>query len=83
MNSPGEKCLEWPDSWADKKATITQISNRYKQGMQRSISGMQYIQPWTSVIAEYHTEWFFQLRTGNWDYISHVLTNTGQEEDEG
>ncbi len=50
----------------DRKATVTQITTRYNQGMQKTI---QHIEPWSrwTTAAEDHTGCSScQIRTGNW-----------------
>ncbi len=67
---------EWAD-WLeiDRKATVTQITTRYNQGMQNtSLNAHTSIEPWSrwATAAEDHTGCrSCQLRTGNGGYNSH------------
>ncbi len=38
---------EWTDWLEIRKATVTQITTRYNQGMQNTISEAQHIEPWS------------------------------------
>ncbi len=65
----------------DRKATVTQITSRYNQGLQNTISERttrRTLQQ-TATAAEDHTGCrSCQLRTGNGGYNSHRLTRVGQ-----
>ncbi len=66
----------------DRKATVTQITNHYNQGMQNTSLNAQQVEPWSrwSTAAEDHTGCHScQLRTGNGGYNSHRLTKIGQK----
>ncbi len=61
----------------DRKATVTQKTTRYNQGMQNTSLNTQHLKPWSrwSTAAEDHTGCrSCQLRTGNGGYNSHRLT---------
>jgi len=63
----------------DRKATVTQITTRYNQDMQNTIT--QHVEPWSrcATAAEDHTRCCsYQIRTGNRGYNSHRLTKIGQ-----
>ncbi len=72
----------------DRKTTVTQITTRYNQYMQNTISehttpslNTQHIEPWSrwTPAAEDHTGCRSgQIRTGHGGYNSHRLTKTGQ-----
>jgi len=64
----------------DRKATVSQITSRYNQGMQNTIFeflNAQHVEPWSrwATAAEDHTGCrSCQLKTGNGGYNSHRLT---------
>ncbi len=65
----------------DRKATVTQITTRYNQGMQNTSLNAQHIEPWSrwATAAEDHTGCrSCQLRTGNGGYNPHRLTKIGK-----
>ncbi len=66
----------------DRKATVTQITTRYNQGMQNTISELHNMsKPWSrwAKAAEDHTRCrSCQLRTGNGGYNLHKLTKIGR-----
>ncbi len=65
----------------DRKATVTQITTRYNQGMQNIISERTTRRTLNrcAPAAEEHTGCCScQIRTGNGGYNSHRLTKTGQ-----
>ena len=64
-----------------RKATVTQITSHYNQGMQKTISECTI--RWTLKQMGYgsrkpHQVPLLQLRTGNWGYNLHGLTKIGQ-----
>ncbi len=66
----------------DRKATETQLTTRYNQGMHNTIfECTQHVEPWSrwTTAAEDHTGCrSCQLRTGNGGYKSHRLIRIGQ-----
>ncbi len=70
----------------DRKATVTQITTCYNQGMQNTIFTIlpyntQHVEPWSrwATAAEEDTGCrSCQLRTGNGGYNSHRLIKIGQ-----
>ncbi len=65
----------------DRKATVTQITIRYNQGMQNTSLNAQHVEPWSwwATAAEDHTGCrCCQLRTGKGGYNSHRITKIGQ-----
>ncbi len=65
----------------DRKDTVTQITTRYNQGMQNTISEHTTLQTLKQMgkAAEDHFGWrSCQLRTGNGGYNSHKLTKIRQ-----
>ncbi len=78
----GRKCLievrgEWDRLFRDyRKATVTQTTTHYNQGLQNTIS--ECTTRWATA-AEDHTGCrSCQIRTGNGGYNSHRLTKIGQ-----
>ncbi len=66
----------------DRKATVTQITTRYNQGIQNTSLNAQHVEPWSrwTTAAEDHTGCrSCQLWTGHRGYNSHRLTEIGQE----
>ncbi len=65
----------------DRKATVTQITTRYNQGMQNTYLNTQHVEPWSrwATAAEDHTGCrSCQLRTGHGGYNSHRITKIAQ-----
>ncbi len=60
----------------DRKATVTQITTRYNQGMQNTISEPR--SRWATAAKDQTKCCSCPLRTGNGGYNSHKLTKIGQ-----